>query len=138
MPPKWLTSDAVGLIIIGAATILRGVSYLPPLVNTDRRAAHLLEHLAAPSTWAWVWIAVGTLALAAAAASRLRPLAVGASIGIYIMWATSFTLIGGRGWVSALSYGSVALLSLWAFSRGRMMEVPPLPLMEEARARGDK
>ncbi|MGV0327293.1 hypothetical protein ACUY2E_10205 [Corynebacterium confusum] len=114
------------------------MSYLPPLVNADRRAAHLLEHLAAPSTWAWVWLAVGLLALTAAAARRLRPLAVGASIGIYILWATSFTLIGGRGWVSALSYGSVALLALWAFSRGRMTEVPPLPKMKEARDLGDK
>lgn len=138
MPPKWLTSDAIGLIIIGAATILRGVSYLPPLVNTDRRAAHLLEHLAAPTTWAWVWLAVGALALAGAAVRPIRPLAVGSSIGLYIMWATSFILIGGRGWVPALSYGTVALLSLWAFSRGRMMEVPPLPQMEEARTNDDR
>lgn len=127
MEPRWITSDAVGLGIIGLAASLRGISYLPHVVDQSRKAAHFLEEIAPPAVWSWVWISVGLLCLAAIPLRRLMPPAVGAGIGLHFMWATSFILSGGRGWVTAISYGAITLLALWAFGRGRRQphrEVP--------------
>lgn len=127
MEPRWITSDAVGLAIIGMAASLRGISYLPNVVDQSRKAAHFLEGVAPPAVWSWVWIGIGLLCLAAIPLRRLMPPAVGAGIGLHFMWATSFILSGGRGWVTAISYGAITLLALWAFGRGRRQphrEVP--------------
>ena len=108
--------------IIGAITLARGVSYLPPLVDSDRRAAHFLEMVLPPTAWAWVWLAAGALALAASVRHRLLPAALGATVGLHALWALSFigaTVTGDspRGWVSAISYAGIVLLAIWAFGR---------------------
>lgn len=125
---RFLRSDSTGLLILGLATIARGVSYLTPFVNPDRDPAHWLEGLMQPTLWAWVWIAGGVLALASCFASHLQPAAVGITVGLHTAWALSF--IGGtmtgdtsRGWVSAISYITIFALSLWAFGRGQREEI---------------
>lgn len=122
-----LTSDGAGLTIIGISAILRGVSYLPWVVGQRRKAAHFLETLADPSAWSWVWIGVGIFCLLAIPFRQAVPPAVGIGIGIHFMWAVSFIVSGGRGWVTAIGYSTITLLALWAFGRGRApdkLEVP--------------
>lgn len=118
----WLRTISGGMWIIGVATLAKGVSYLPPLVNADRGAAHFLENLLRPTVWAWVWIAFGALALVAAHCHRLLPIALGGAVGLHVLWALSF--IGGtvtgdspRGWVSAIGFVAIAALAVWGFSR---------------------
>lgn len=128
-----LTTDETGLLIIGVATLLRGVSYLPVVLDQERAPAHFMEQLAPAGMWAWGWLAVGVLCLVSLVAVRAQPIAVGLAVGIHFMWAVSFTVSGGRGWVSALSYGAIALMSLWAFGRGRQtppVAPPPAPRVD--------
>lgn len=118
----WWQSIDAGMWIISLITLARGVSYLPPLVNPDREAAHFLEMLLPPTAWAWVWLTLGTLALVAAHCHRLLPIALGGAVGLHALWALSF--IGGtvtgetpRGWVTAIGYTGIVLLAVWGFSR---------------------
>lgn len=119
------TTDGMGMVILGAASVVRGVSYLPALRGSAGNA-HYAEAWLPMTAWAWVWIIVGTLAVAASArwSSPIAATAVGLSIGLHALWASSLILsaiIGemGRGYVSAISYLAIALLALWAFARGR-------------------
>ena len=118
----WWRTISGGMWIIGVATLARGVSYLPALVNPDRSAVHFLENLLPPTAWAWVWLGAGALALVASVRHRLLPLALGGAVGLHALWALSFfsaTFTGdsARGWVSAISYAAVAALAVWGFSR---------------------
>lgn len=118
----WWRTISGGMWIIGMATLARGVSYLPLLVDPGRSAAHFLENLLPPTAWAWVWIAAGVVALAASVRHWLLPLALGGTVGLHTLWALSFigaTFTGDstRGWVSAISYAAVAALAVWGFSR---------------------
>ena len=118
----WWRTISGGMWIIGVATLARGVSYLPMLVDPGRSAAHFLENLMPPTAWAWVWLAAGGLALAASVRHRLLPLALGGAVGLHTMWALSFigaTFTGDstRGWVSAISYAGITALAVWGFSR---------------------
>ncbi|WOH94987.1 hypothetical protein [Corynebacterium urealyticum] len=118
----WWRTISGGMWIIGVATLARGVSYLPPLVNADREAAHFLETLLPPTAWAWVWLAAGVVALVASVCHRLLPLALGGAVGLHTLWALSFvgaTVTGDvpRGWVSAIGYAGIAALAVWGFSR---------------------
>lgn len=126
---SWFTSDAAGLVICGIATMARGVSYLPGFVSSDRPPAHYLEGILQPYFWAGIWILVGVLCLVAVAVPQVAPMAVGLVVGLHASWGTSF-MAGqffddrlGRAWVSALSYYLICLLVVWAFGRGRAVEV---------------
>ena len=118
----WWRTISGGMLIIGVATLARGVSYLPLLVDPGRSAAHFMENLLPPTAWAWVWLGAGALALVASVRHRLLPLALGGAVGLHALWALSFlsaTFTGDspRGWVSAISYAAVAALAVWGFSR---------------------
>ena len=45
----WWRTISGGMWIIGVATLARGVSYLPLLVDPGRSAAHFLENLLPPT-----------------------------------------------------------------------------------------
>src|SRR5699024_3395549 len=113
----WWRTISGGMWIIGVVTLARGVSYLPPLVNSDRSAVHFLENLLPPTAWAWVWLAAGALALAASVRHRLLPLALGGTVGLHTMWALSslgatFTGDSRGGWASAISSAADAALAV--------------------------
>lgn len=129
--PRWLRifrDDRTGIAFLGVLSILRGVSYLPVVVNTEREPAHFFEQLAGPPVWAWVWITLGALCLVATVVDRLVPAAVGGTITIHAAWGVSFLAEwvfsdSARSWVSALGYIAVTGLFLWAISRGTRSEV---------------
>lgn len=130
MNRNWISSDAVGVFIIGMAALMRGISYMPFMVNPERSPAHLLEHIAPPTMWAWPWLISGVLCLAAIIYPRLTPPAVGAGIGLHFLWSVSFLAMGGRGWVTSIGYGAVTALALWAFSRGRLQYSAEVPVLK--------
>ena len=59
MKRHWISSDSVGVFIIGLAALLRGISYMPFMVSPERPPAHLLEQVAPPALWAWPWVISG-------------------------------------------------------------------------------
>lgn len=114
-----LTSDEMGLLILGVLGLARGISYFPPMVDPHRPPAHALEHIFNPPVWGALWALAGIGCLVAILWRRPQPLAVGAVVGMHFIWAVSFLAGDGRGWVSALSYLCVFALAFWAFARGR-------------------
>lgn len=54
---------------------------------------------------------------------------LGLAVGLHVVWGCSFLLamLGGeqpRGWVSAISYFTVALLIMWSLWRGKPCDMP--------------
>lgn len=126
--PRWLTREAAALITIGVFTIARGISYFPPLVNPDRKAAHFLESLVATEICGAIWVTIGLLALAAVRWQSIMPPAVAMAVGLHAAWGASFMggqLLGDltRAWVSALSYFFIAALIILFFSRSHPEEI---------------
>lgn len=127
---KWFKSDEAGLAILALLTIIRGLSYVPPLINTARTPAHYLEGWASPTLWAGIWIAAGAFCFAATLIPKLLPAAVGLAVGLHAAWAMSFlmgTILGDapRAWVSALNYLGVVFLALYAYGRERI-QIPEM------------
>lgn len=125
-PRDYATSDGAGLLIVGAATVARGISYMPGILPDATRSSHAAEALLPMAVWAAVWIATGLLCLVASVAwqGRIAALAVGCTAALYVLFGSSFILgsITGdmpRGWVSSLGYLTTASLILWAVGRGR-------------------
>lgn len=131
--PRWArtlrrfsTTDGMGLLIVGVASIARGVSYAPPVMPDGQLSSHVAETWLPMDAWSVVWMLAGALCIGAAFhwRSRLAALSVGLTVGLHTLFGASFlwgSLHGNmsRGWVSAISYFAVALLVLWAVGRGR-------------------
>lgn len=114
-----LLSDEMGLVILGVLGAARGISYFPPLVNPDRKPAHLLEMVASPPVWGVIWVLAGLGCFTAIIWRQSQPLAVGMMVGMHFLWAFTFITNGGRGWVTAIAYLCIFGLTFWAFARGR-------------------
>lgn len=141
--PRWArtlrrfsTTDGMGLLILGAASIGRGISYAPGIIPESTRSTHVAETWLPMVAWSVVWVSVGVLCVIASSDWRSRgaALAVGAAVGLHFLWGASFmwgTMMGdmGRGYVSALSYLAICFLALWAFSRGRREDGAPREVM---------
>ncbi|OFQ48488.1 hypothetical protein HMPREF2935_00655 [Corynebacterium sp. HMSC076D02] len=126
----WFKSDEAGLTILALLTIIRGLSYVPPLINPARTPAHYLEVWASPTLWAAIWVTAGIFCLAATFIPKLLPVAVGLAVGLHAAWAMSFlmgTILGDtpRAWVSALNYLGVVFLALYAYGRERI-QIPEM------------
>lgn len=123
---RFATTDGMGLLILGAASIGRGVSYVPGIIPESTRLSHVARTWLPMTAWSVVWVAIGVLCVIAAGywSSRGAALAVGSAVGIHFLWGASF-LWGSvhgdmpRGWVISLAYFAICFLALWAFSRGR-------------------
>lgn len=122
---QWFSSNSAGLIVCGLATFARGLSYLPPLVTQDRKAAHYLETMLPPAWWGLIWIGIGILCVVASEYRKLAPQAAGLCVGIHAAWGMSFLAVQifdsgmSRAWVSGLSYWLICALMVWGFSRRR-------------------
>lgn len=130
------TTDGMGLLILGAASIGRGISYAPGIMPEETRSSHVAESWLAMEMWSAVWVAVGVLCIIAAShwRSKAAAAAVGLSVGIHFLWGVSFlwgTVVGDmpRGYVSTLAYFAICFLALWAFSRGRREDGEPREVM---------
>lgn len=115
-------SNKTGLGILAVSAALRAWSYSSWALNQSRDPVHWLEGLTTPMVWGIVWACTSLLLIVAMAADKLVPVAVGIVISMHAAWCVSFawqTLIGesSRAWVTAIGYGSTALLVLWSFSR---------------------
>lgn len=126
-PVQWISKDGVGVAILGVASTLRGISYLPSQVSQSRNPAHVLETITAPATWSWLWLAVGFLCLVSIMWENARPMAAGSAISLHFMWAASFMVYTNRGWVTTIAYATISLLAVWGFSRGRQYSPKGVP-----------
>lgn len=139
LPPKylpaarrlrsWCMGDAPALIILGLGILARGVSYTPLIMSPHAQATHPAEGLIGMSQWSVVWIVVGAVCLISAWWSPTAPIAVGAGVGLNVLWGLSFiadSIIDGstRGWVPAVGYLSIAMLVMWAVWRGSRESMP--------------
>lgn len=120
----WARTVGPALLILGVGAIARGISYTPLLMSEYARQAHPVEGTLTMGTWAWIWIAAGVTAVVAAWWSRAAPVAVGACVGLNLLWGASFiadAIAKGsvRGWLPAVGYLSIAALVLWAVWFGR-------------------
>lgn len=119
----WALGIGPALIVLGVGALARGISYTPLLMSEHARQAHPVEGTLPMDTWAWIWIVAGVAAVTSAWWSRAAPVAVGAGVGLNLLWGASFitdALIKGsvRGWLPAVGYLSVAVLVWWAVWRG--------------------
>lgn len=117
------TTDGMGLLILGAASIGRGISYAPGIIPESTRSSHAAETWLSMTAWSVVWVSVGVLCVIAAGNWRSRgaALAVGASVGIHFLWGASFlwgSLTGdmSRGYVSAVVYRNLFPSAVGIFS----------------------
>jgi ABC-type nickel/cobalt efflux system permease component RcnA len=81
-------------------------------------------------TWSLVWVAVGVLCIGTAPWHRTltAAIAVGAGVGMHLLWGLSFlwaTIHGDspRGWVSSVSYIMIVALVSWSVWRGSRTEI---------------
>ena len=114
----WARTVGPALLILGVGSIARGVTYLPALMSEHAQRAHPVEGTLTMHTWAWVWIIAGVAAVVAAWWSRAAPVAVGACVGLNLLWGGSFIADAiaersVRGWLPAVGYLSIAALVLW-------------------------
>lgn len=120
----WARTVGPALLILGVGAVARGVSYTPLLMSETARQAHPVEGTLPMPVWACVWIAAGVAAIVAAWWSRAAPVAVGACVGLNLLWGASFIADAiakesMRGWLPAVGYLSIAALVLWAVWFGR-------------------
>lgn len=121
----WCLGIGPALIVLGVGAVARGVTYLPPLMTTSSATrSHPVEGVLSMEVWGWVWIIAGVATLVAAWWDRIAPLAVGAGVGLNLLWGASFIADAiaresPRGWLPAVGYVSVALLVWWAVWRGQ-------------------
>lgn len=120
----WARTVGPALLILGVGAVARGVSYTPLLMSEHAQRAHPVEGSLPMPVWAWVWIIAGVAAVVAAWWSRAAPVAVGACVGLNLLWGASFIADAiakesMRGWLPAVGYLSIAALVLWAVWFGR-------------------
>lgn len=120
----WARTVGPALLILGAGALARGISYTPLLMSETAQRAHPVEGTLPMPVWAWVWIIAGVAAVVAAWWPRAAPVAVGACVGLNLLWGASFIADAiaresVRGWLPAVGYLSIAALVLWAVWWGR-------------------
>lgn len=120
----WALTVGPALLILGVGAIARGVSYTPVLMSESAQRSHPVEGTLPMGVWAWVWIAAGVTAVVAAWWPRAAPVAVGACVGLNLLWGASFIADAivehsARGWLPAVGYLSIAALVLWGVWCGR-------------------
>ena len=120
----WARTVGPALLILGVGAVARGISYTPLLMSEHAQRAHPVEGSLPMPVWAWVWIAAGVAAVVAAWWSRAAPVAVGACVGLNLLWGASFIADAiakesVRGWLPAVGYLSIAALVLWGVWFGR-------------------
>lgn len=133
---SWCLTDSPALVVLAVGIILRGVSYFPWLMSEHAQSAHPAEGVLPMNVWAVVWIVVGLACIVATWEPRAAPVAVGAGVGLNILWGLSFiadSIIdhSPRGWLPAVGYLQVAALVLWAVWKGRREEVTKQEVRDE-------
>lgn len=122
-----LLTDATALVILGAGMITRGISYSG--IAGPGPSGHPAESWMTMGTWSIVWVAVGVLCLTIAPWHRTvtAALAVGAGVGLHLLWGLSFLWQSieehSRTWVSSIGYFMIVALVSWAVWRGSRTEI---------------
>lgn len=130
----WCLTVGPALIFLGVNGFVRGLAYIPGVMEPITRPLHPVENVAPMSVWGWVWVAASIFALVAAFwQSRFSPWGIGLLAGLNGVWFCSYFLdaiFAGHllNLVFATHHLSIAGLALWAVWRGVR---EPKPTSEE-------
>ena len=123
---RFASTDGAGLAILGTLATFRGLAYTPLATTASVRSSHVMESWMPLWAWSGVWLIIAAICVYGAFRwrGRVAGLALGMTVGLHFLFGASFlwgTISGEspRGWVSALSYLTIAALAVWAFARGR-------------------
>ena len=120
----WALTDAVLLVLLGAAGLSRGISYLRDTpVGVLQGRAHPSESWMPLEVWGWVWITVAVLCLATSLRHRCRLADWGlyAGLGLHVLWGLS--LIKAGLWLTGSWYLLFAASISYTVWRGSRMEL---------------
>ncbi len=124
---SWLRTNGAGLWMVAVAYGLHGTTFMAGMPPSGW-PAHLLETLAPRAVWGALWVLVA-LALAGIALCRPNtPHAVGLAISMSTLWSISWgvqSIVAGeaRSAATAVGWGLVSVLIVWAMARGQAQEV---------------
>ena len=112
----WPSPRGWGLVTMGAIGAARAWSYLEPGLSEPPGQLAYVGALIPISVYAMLWLLAGLACVHALVAPRVMPWAIGAFVGMHLLWALSFlaswALLGvSRAWVSAISYLGLAVLA---------------------------
>ncbi|MBC3186277.1 hypothetical protein H7347_06785 [Corynebacterium sp. zg-331] len=120
----WLRSVWAGEVILGVTALIRGICYLPAVIPEGHRIP-ALEHYLPLWSWSGLWLGAGVMAMICVAGRirRALPVVTGVLVALHTMWGGIYIAAwaagaSDRGYVTALSYITVAALGTWAFGRG--------------------
>lgn len=111
--PRLRITAMIALILMSVARVFSYLTATSP--DNPTRLAFIGPFI--PDGWhAGPWALVALLALASLIRSRVEPIAVGAFVGMNMLWgasmlASTFVLHVDRAWVSAISYLGIAVLT---------------------------
>lgn len=116
----WALGIGPALIVLGAVSLAFGIYYTTLRTATS---SHPVESALPMRLWVWVWLIAGIASLVAAACPRIAPVAVGAGVGLHILWGGSFiadALIDHYipSLLAAILHLALALTVWWAVWRG--------------------
>lgn len=119
-----LRSDWTGVLILTLVVLARGLCYLPALIPHGHRIPALERYL---PLWSWstLWLAAGVVGLVVIVcrARSWLPMATGVIVALHTLWGAMYIAAWAsgaseRGYITALSYLTVAAVATWAFGRG--------------------
>lgn len=114
---KGMSPRGWGLVLMGLACLARAWSYLEPGLTAPPNQLAFVGEIIPFSSYSLVWAGAGVICFASVAVRRVMPWGFGLFAGLHLLWALSFfaswlVLESPRAWVSAISYITLAGLSM--------------------------
>ena len=89
----WCLTVGPALVFLSVTGFVRGLAYIPGVMEPITRSLHPVENVAPMQVWGWIWVALAVFGLVAAFwQQRLSAWGVGLLVGINGIWACSYLL----------------------------------------------
>lgn len=121
---RFLFTDSGIFFILGTSFILKGISYIPE--GRSSFYEHPFEQLLNNDVFAVIWISIGVLLYSAMICTRTlyTSTVFSLSMTFLVVWGLGFSLAGsfhiGQ---FGFSYGTLAIMSIYAVLRGRRNQI---------------
>lgn len=119
----WCLTVGPLLLLLSLTALVRGLAYIPGVMEPIIRALHPVENIASMPVWGWIWAAISLFRFVAAFWQRLSPWGIGLLARINGIWFASYLLdamfAGHRlNLVLATMHLSLSGVALWSVWRG--------------------